>query len=387
MKRNKRPSGHKKSSFKDQHKYDRRQQRCEKQSDKRFNEDPLEEDDKDFEDENFPYYAPEKFPIPLAMWDFEQCDPRKCSGRKLARLGYVHTLKLTQRFNGLILSPVGRQCVSPADREIVAKHGIAVVDCSWAKIEETPIARLKGNNLRLLPFFIATNPINYGKPCTLSCLEAYVATLYITGFPEQGDILLKKFKWGHSFTEVNKKLLTEYAGCSDSGHVVQIQKEHLDQIDRENQTRKDCRDDMMNIDLTVEYHNPNHSNFQQLDYSTSEEDEDEVEENDDNGDEKEYEEEDGVEGKGDMNVEKKEAEEINFVENEHDREVHIPEENSYTKNVCVERVCDSLNLTHLEDLDPVTSVDELVVVSSLSLPDNFPDQSPTGDTEPSSKET
>ncbi|KAK3609548.1 hypothetical protein CHS0354_019559 [Potamilus streckersoni] len=168
-------------------------------------------------------------------------------------------------------------------------------------------------------------------------------------------------------------LLREYAGCSDSGHVVQVQKEHLEQIDRENQTRRDGRDDMMNIDLTVEYHNPNHSNFQQLDYSSSEEGEDEVEENDDNGDEKEYEEEDGFEGQGD--VEKKEAEEINVVENEHDREVHIPEEN--TKKVCVERVCDSLNLTHSEDLNPVTSVDELVVVSSLSLLDNFPNQSPT----------
>lgn len=30
-----------------------------------------------------------KLPIKLYMWDFEQCDSKRCTGRKLERLGYL----------------------------------------------------------------------------------------------------------------------------------------------------------------------------------------------------------------------------------------------------------------------------------------------------------
>lgn len=40
-----------------------------------------------------------------------------------------------------------------------------------------------------VPFLIATNPVNYGKPWRLNCVEALAAGFYITGHPEWAEAL------------------------------------------------------------------------------------------------------------------------------------------------------------------------------------------------------
>lgn len=99
----------------------------------------------DSDDENG---TPATFPV--AMWDLNHCDPKKCSGRKLLRHGLIKNLRLGQRFAGLVLTPVGVNCVSPPDRSIIETSGLAVVDCSWAKIDETPFGRMKSPHPRLV---------------------------------------------------------------------------------------------------------------------------------------------------------------------------------------------------------------------------------------------
>ncbi|EDV19400.1 uncharacterized protein TRIADDRAFT_62139 [Trichoplax adhaerens] len=196
-----------------------------------------------------------KFPFPLAMWDFQHCDPKKCSGRKLMRLGIVRQLKVSTRFNGIVLSPDASRYVSPEDATLIEKFGIAVIDCSWAKLHEVPFTRMRFSNSRLLPYLLATNPINYGRPCKLSCVEAFAATMYIAGFKDFAERVLMPFKWGKNFIVLNKELLEQYAKCKTEKEVVKVQENYILQCEQERRERKSI--DPMDIDLDKEFCNPN----------------------------------------------------------------------------------------------------------------------------------
>nr|XP_043633357.1 18S rRNA aminocarboxypropyltransferase-like [Erigeron canadensis] len=143
--------------------------------------------------------------IQLAMWDFGQCDVKRCTGRKLARFGFLKELKVGNGFGGIALSPVGQQCISKEDSDLITRKGLAVVDCSWARLDDVPFTKLRCPAPRLLPWLVAVNPVNYGRPCELSCVEALSAGLIICGEVENGELLLSKFKWGHAFLSLNRE--------------------------------------------------------------------------------------------------------------------------------------------------------------------------------------
>ncbi|WVW80145.1 hypothetical protein I302_102120 [Kwoniella bestiolae CBS 10118] len=156
---------------------------------------------------------PADIDVPVAMWDFDHCDPRRCSGKKLARHGLINAMRVGQRFRGVVLTPKGKKPISPSDDEIVQMSGLAVVECSWARLDEVPFNKIKSPYERLLPFLIASNPVNYGKPWRLNCVEALAAGFYITGHDDWAEILLSKFSWGHSFYKLNGHLIERYRTC------------------------------------------------------------------------------------------------------------------------------------------------------------------------------
>merc|ERR1712126_213980 len=180
----------------------------------------------------------------VAMWDVGHCDPKRCSGRKLARLGLVKELKLGARFPGLCLSPVGTNCVSPDDKSIIKDKGVSVIDCSWARIDETPFHKMKSSHPRLLPYLVAANPVNYGKPCKLNCVEALAAAMYICGYKEEARHYMGKFSWGHAFIELNSELLEEYSKCDSSKEVLEVQDKVLAKLAEEDAAKRNDEIDL-----------------------------------------------------------------------------------------------------------------------------------------------
>ncbi len=66
---------------------------------------------------------------------------------------------------------------------------------------------------------IATNPVNYGKPMKLNCVEALAGALHVAGLSASAEALLSKFGWGHGFPQLNESLIEVYRGCADAKEV------------------------------------------------------------------------------------------------------------------------------------------------------------------------
>lgn len=157
-------------------------------------------------------------------------DPDKCTARKLARfdLAALHR-SARETPSGIVLNPHAERALSPADRpdtdDSIRTERLVALDCSWETAREERFS-LRGPQ-RALPFLVAANPVNYGTPFRLTTVEALAGACCILGERDHAEELLSKFRWGHTFLELNNEPLRRYAACTDSSGVVAVQDEYL----------------------------------------------------------------------------------------------------------------------------------------------------------------
>ena len=163
--------------------------------------------------------------IKLYFYDGKQCDPKKCSGRKLAKFDLARQVKRIAHLPGcsLVLMPTTKKVISKDDLEQAGNCGIAVLDLSWKATGDNFPKSIKMSRQRALPFLVAANPVNYGKPFILSTAEAYAAALVILGYREQAEEIMNKFKWGPTFFSLNKEPLEDYENAKNSDEIIAAQ--------------------------------------------------------------------------------------------------------------------------------------------------------------------
>ena len=167
--------------------------------------------------------------IPVFVYDKNQCDPKKSTAKRMLKFGLAKEAKTLHAIpkGSIVLSPFAEKALSPDDIRY-ARHGLVVMDLTWTNIDEFP--RPKGTNDRALPYMLASNPINWGRPMELNSAEAVMASLFILGEREQAETFLGRFNWAPEFMRLNGELLEEYSSAKDSTEVVRIQNEYIDSI-------------------------------------------------------------------------------------------------------------------------------------------------------------
>ncbi len=154
----------------------------------------------------------------IFILEFGEDDPAKCTGRKMARLGFA---RFVDRPVGVVLNPLSDRVLSVKDREIYLNRGITVLDSSWNRSDDS-FFRKYSRNGRRLPLLFAGNPVNYSKPMKLSSLEAVVASLYIMDDVDEALKIASIVKWGKTFLDLNRELLEAYRGKTEE-EIVQVE--------------------------------------------------------------------------------------------------------------------------------------------------------------------
>ena len=151
-----------------------------------------------------------------------QDDPSKCTAAKLVKFRIATQVKMTTD-RTMVLNPFTEKIVLRTDRQYV--DSITAIDCSWELAQKTFLKKFGGLSKRLPPL-LAGNPVNYSKIGKLSTAEAIAGALYIMNFKDLADSILNKFKWGHTFLDLNEDILREYSIAETADQMSEISREY-----------------------------------------------------------------------------------------------------------------------------------------------------------------
>jgi pre-rRNA-processing protein TSR3 len=252
----------------------------------------------------------EEFTIKLSMLYFDQCDPKKCTGKKMERLGLLKETKFSRNYGGILLTPNGKKICSIEDHDIIANKGICVIDCSWAKFNELHLD-LHKIETRSLPFMVAVNPVNFGKAFKLSCAEAFGACLLLGGFEKEARFIMDHFKWGEHFFKINEELFGKYKGVKSQEELKEIQEKYIndelvrkqkrkesdglgefnEEMNKKNKNKQKKEDDNENDENENKINNDDNDNINQNQNNIKEDDNENEKENEEDAPEESDEEE------------------------------------------------------------------------------------------------
>ena len=153
---------------------------------------------------------------------FKQDDPKKCTAAKLVKFGIATSVRNTSS-KTLILDPFADKLILRNDQLVV--DSITGIDCSWELAQKTFVKNFFGIHRKLPPLF-AGNPVNYSKLNKLTTVEAMAGALFIMEFDNLAHEMLNKFKWGHTFYDLNKSLLEDYSKADSEDAISSILKDY-----------------------------------------------------------------------------------------------------------------------------------------------------------------
>jgi pre-rRNA-processing protein TSR3 len=163
------------------------------------------------------------------IYMLHQDDPFKCTAAKLVRFRLASPVKFISRTT-IVLNPFSEAPILKYDQTVA--DSVCAIDCSWERADEVlKHQRLAAQGIaRRLPAILAANPTNYAKLGKLSSVEALAGALYILNEKELAAKMMDKFKWGHTFLELNADLLDDYADAETEEQVAELEKEYFPQL-------------------------------------------------------------------------------------------------------------------------------------------------------------